>query len=127
MQQPRDSTVHAKTTGPAILVVGNLDSWKSQGRPIPILTGFYFTSFQDVTADLLQHLAPYLVLSALMGDDYDVIDLARKLARFEFVGRYRALVSGLPNPKLILNEVRSAAPQIDFDLFDLDRDQLLRR
>lgn len=107
-----------------VLVVGNLVSWRKSGRKIPILSGFHFAAFHDVTQQMLQTISPDLVLSALTGDDYDVVELARKLAFLGFCGRYRALTSGLPNPHMVLNEVSAAAPQIDFDLFDLRRDFL---
>lgn len=119
---PLDLPQIARTGGTAILVVGNLASWQKAGRAVPVLHGFHFSAFADVTGALLQRLAPDLVLSALMGDDYDVIELARKLAQLDFPGRYRALTSGLPNPQVVLNEVRAAAPQIDFDLYDLTRE-----
>ena len=80
-----------------------------------------------MTAALLRVTAPDLVLSALMGDDYDVIDLALRLALLDFTGRYRALTSGLPNPRVVLAEVHQVAPDIDFDLFDLDGNLLLQR
>ena len=111
----------------SILVVGNLASWRKAGREIPQLPGFHFAAFDDVTAALLRVTAPDLVLSALMGDDYDVIDLALRLALLDFTGRYRALTSGLPNPRVVLAEVHQVAPGIDFDLFDLDGNLLLRR
>lgn len=104
-----------------VLVVGNLASWKKAGRKIPAVSGFLFVSFEDVTQQVLLTFNPDLVLSALVGDDYDVVDLARRLVSVGFVGRYRALTSTLPNPRLVLNEVRAAAPLIDFDLFDLER------
>lgn len=107
-----------------VLVVGDLDAWQKAGRMIPAIAGFHFAAFADVTDDLLRVIAPDLVLSALMGDEYDVIELARRLDFLAFVGRYRALTRHLPNPQLVLNEVRAAAPGIDFDLFDVDRDSL---
>lgn len=111
----------------SILVVGNLASWRKAGREIPRLPGFHFSAFDDVTAALLQVTSPDLVLSALMGDGYDAIDLARRLALLDYTGRYRALTSGLPNPRVVLAEVHQVAPGIDFDLFDLDGNLLLRR
>lgn len=110
-----------------ILVVGNLASWRKAGREIPKLSGFHFACFADVTNELMQAVSPDLVLSALIGDDYDVVDLARRLAALDFVGRYRALTSGLPNPRVVMSEVQAAAPGIDFDLFDLDNNLLAHR
>ena len=110
----------------AVLVVGNLSSWQQAGRAVPSVAGFHFTAFADVTQTLMQVIKPDLVLSALMGDDYDVIELARRLASLDFTGRYRALTHHLPSPRVVLNEVRAAAPGIDFDLFDLERDSFAK-
>jgi hypothetical protein len=121
IKQPRPQ-VAAPSHLSTVLVVGNLESWQKSGRLVPNLPGFHFAAFKDVTSRLLHEVAPDLVLSALMGDDYDVIELARRLAMLDYLGRYRALTAHLPNPALVLNEVRAAAPQIDFDLFNLERD-----
>ena len=122
MGQPLMTPLALVPSYATVLVVGNLVSWHNAGRAPPVLRGFVFAAFSDVTDALLHLHAPDLVLSALVGDEYDVVELARKLASLEFRGRYRALTSNLPNPRMVLNEVRTAAPQIDFDLFDLDRD-----
>ena len=116
--------IAARPLGGTVLVVGNLLTWQKAGRKLPALPGFHFASFHDVTDSMLQFIAPELILSAVMGDDYDVVELARKLGFLGFCGRYRALTSGLPNPAMLLNEVANAAPQIDFDLFDLEHDFL---
>lgn len=103
-----------------ILVVGNLTRWRQEGKEVPRLTGFLFSSYSDVSLDFLRFHAPDLVLSALVGDEYDAVDLARLLSDYAYTGRYRALTTGLPNPAAVLREVRLAAPGLDFDLFDLD-------
>lgn len=118
---------YARTPALVVLVVGNMASWHRAGRAVPVMNGFHFTSFGGVTDELMQAVAPELVLSALTGDDYDVIELARRLAVLHYTGRYRALTSGLPNPRVVLNEVQAAAPGIDFDLFDLDKNALSAR
>lgn len=110
-----------------VLVIGNLDRWKETGRLLPQLPGFHFTAFADVTADLLHRLTPALVVSALTGDDYDVIELARRLAALAYGGQYRVLTSGLPDAQLVRNEVHAVAPQIDFDLLDVQDGVLTRR
>ena len=125
--QQLKSAFALKALDSTVLVVGNLTSWQKAGRSIPSLAGFHFSSFADVTHELLQTTCPDLVLSALMGDDYDVVELARLLDSLDYAGRYRALTHHLPNPRVILNEVRAAAPGIDFDLFDLEYDILPNR
>jgi hypothetical protein len=103
-----------------ILVIGNLRSWALAGRPVPLLDGFRFASFEDLSAALLEETRPHLVLSALMGESFDAVDLARRLAELGFAGRYRALTNPLPRPEDVREEVRAAAPGLDFDLFVLN-------
>ena len=117
--RPHFAAQHQLST---VLVVGNLSRWQKSGRTIPNMPGFHFTSFLDLTDDLILAVAPDLILSALMGDDYDVIELARRLEFLGYLGRYRALTTGLPNPRVVVNEVRATAPHVDFDLFILERD-----
>lgn len=117
---PQPQPLHPAPGPPStVLVVGNLLRWQRAGRLVPNLPGFHFSAFGAVTANLLHDLDPALVLSALMGDDYDVIELARKLAWFGFDGQYRALTAGLPDAALVLNEVRAVAPGLDFALLDV--------
>ena len=124
MGQLLKTPVSAGPLGATVLVVGNLVSWQKTGRQVPSLPGFYFAAFHDVTQSMLQLIGPDLILSALMGDDYDVVELARKLSDLGFRGRYRALTINLPNPHIILNEVTAVAPQVDFNLFDLQHNFL---
>ncbi len=105
---------------PIMLVVGNLRSWKRQGLAIPSIDGFHFVGLQDVTADLLSTLRPDVVLSALMAESFDALDLARRLSGLGYCGLYRALTNDLPNPSAIVAEVRACAPGIDFDLYIID-------
>ncbi len=102
-----------------ILVVGNLRQWERQGRVVPILDGFIFAAFYEVTAELLGEVQPGVVLSPLIDDAFDAIDLAEVLGGLRFGGRYRAIAGPLPNPKPVLADVRSAAPDLDFDVFIL--------
>lgn len=99
-----------------ILVIGNLLNWTRDGRPVPDLDGFRFAPFRALDANLLRAVDPPVVLSALVGDDHDAMDVARRLAELGYRGRYRALAARLPNPDVVRREVRSAAPTIDFDL-----------
>jgi len=105
---------------PIMLVVGNLRSWQRQGLEIPQIDGFHFVGLQDVTADLMGRLRPDVVLSALMGESFDALDLARRLSGLGYGGLYRALTNALPNPSAIVSEVRASAPGLDFDLYIID-------
>lgn len=105
---------------PVMLVIGNMRSWHPEGRMVPQLDGFHFVGFDDVTAALLRAVAPDVVLSSLMGEDFDALDLGRRLHDLGYDGRYRAITCGLPDPHVVSMEVRAAAPDLDFDIFVLD-------
>lgn len=102
-----------------ILVVGNLERWAARGRGLPDLVGFAFVAFHSLTPDLLDDLAPEMVLSPLMGEGFDAVELARRLWQLGFAGRYRALTTPLPDLDAVRAEVREAAPDLDFDLYVL--------
>lgn len=57
-----------------------------------------------------------MVLSPLVADGFDVIDIAIRLAELKYTGRYRAIAEDLPNGNMIRKEVRAHAPDLDFDL-----------
>ena len=100
-----------------MLVVGNLRRWRRTGRELPQLAGFSFCGFRDLSPERLAVIAPDVVLSPLVGEDFDVTDLARLLHDCGFTGRYRAVASQLPAPDVVLREVRGVAPCLDFDIF----------
>lgn len=76
----------------------------------------HFAEFHEVTTDLLAHLAPRLILSPLLARTFDCIDLAQRLGTLEYRGPYRAIDIGLPDPALIVREVRSLVPGLDFEV-----------
>ncbi|MBO6604790.1 MAG: hypothetical protein JJ938_14745 [Roseicyclus sp.] len=64
--------------------------------------------------------APALVLSPLVTEIFDAIDMARYLSEADFHGRYLALVDRLPSANLIRREVAALAPDLSFDVVVLD-------
>ena len=108
--------VRDPVAGTATLVVGDVSRWKSEGRNMPQLCGVQFIGLGDLTETTLCATHPAIILSPLVADDFDVLDVAQRLASLGFLGRYRAISEGLFDPELIREEVRSFAPQLDFDL-----------
>lgn len=83
---------------------------------MPPLEGFQFVDISELNADLLSQGAPDIILSPLLADDFDAVDVAAKLIELNFRGRYRAISDDLPNADIIRREVCNFAPQLDFDL-----------
>lgn len=83
---------------------------------MPDIPGFHFTGFRALDAALLARVAPGVIISALAQRDFDVLDVALRLAELGFRGRYRAITRYLPNPRVVVHEVRAVAPFIDFDV-----------
>ena len=80
----------------------------------------YFATYAEVTPALILRIGPDVVLSTLIGDHFDAIDLAGKLVLANFTDKYRAVTVGLPDPELVRREVLEVAPHIDFDVFQID-------
>lgn len=101
------------------LVVGDISRWTKMGHRLPEVEGLMFINLEDLTINLLSDFQPDLILSPLMQYDYDATEVAQKLSRLGFQGRYRAVADGLPNSDVVTREVRSIAPDIDFELIAL--------
>jgi hypothetical protein len=77
--------------------------------------------FSGVGADLLDGFKPHFVVSPILTQSFDIMDLATLLWRLRFSGAYRALVEvDLPNPSLVIREVRAACPGLDVDILRID-------
>lgn len=72
----------------------------------------------QLDAATLARLAPCAVLSALRWSCCDVLDVARALRRMGYRGPYRALAMPLPDPDMIVAEVRASHPDVDFGLLE---------
>jgi hypothetical protein len=60
-----------------------------------------------------------VVLSPMVGDTYDCIDVAQHLCDAGFTGSYRVMTPDLPDPGILRQEIRSLCPGLDFDLVEL--------
>lgn len=103
------------------LVIGDLNRWKAQGRVVPPLEGFQFVDIEELNADIVNEKEPDIILSPLVADDFDAVDVAMKLIELRYQGRYRAIAEDLPDADLIRKEVQTFAPQLDFDLLLMPR------
>jgi len=72
-----------------------------------------------VDAALLARTVPDVVISPLLCPEHDILDLARLLDALGYRGALRAYSAPLPNPRLILAEVRQIWQGGDFDILEL--------
>ncbi len=103
---------HAKST----LVVGDMARWKAQGRNLPNLEGLRFIDLSALDQNVLAKQKPDIILSPLISEDFDAVDVAGVLASLNYDGPYRAVTDIIPDPELVRKEVRNYAPHLDFDL-----------
>ncbi|MEM8849360.1 MAG: hypothetical protein AAGE03_04915 [Pseudomonadota bacterium] len=75
-------------------------------------------NFADLTRDRLW--STMAVLSPLVAMDFDAVDMARHLASEEFQGRYYAFSSNLPDSSIIRKEIETVAPDLSFELINLN-------
>jgi len=99
-----------------ILIVGEMEYWAASGRQMPRVASLEFCEFSAIDDKLLRDVAPDVVLSPLLSHGFDALDLAMLLEAYRYQGRYRVLAPPLPNPSLIIDEVRLLCPGLDFDL-----------
>jgi hypothetical protein len=102
-----------------VLAVGDTREWTARGRRVPSDGNVFFVEFHEVTDELLAQLTPRLILSPLLARTFDCVDLAQRLGTLGYAGPYRAIDSGLPDPALIVREVRSLVPGLDFGVVPL--------
>lgn len=78
-------------------------------------------SYDDLTADLLVETGAQLILSPVVSEDFDAVELAHRLVEINFSGRYLAVAKHLAHPEMIRREVTSSCKTLDFDLIVLDQ------
>jgi len=102
-----------------ILAVGDVVAWTTSGLALPRRGDVVFAEFHEISSDLLDRLSPSVVISPLLCRSFDCVDLAQVLGVLGYTGKYRAIDAGLPDPALIVREVRSLVPSLDFDVSPL--------
>ncbi len=103
-------------TDDRIMVIGNIARWSAEGRATIPSGHVQFSELGELTSAMFDTAAPAIILSPLMGDDFDVMDVAERLSDLGFQGRYRVITQALPDVDMIRSEVRALAPDLDFDL-----------
>lgn len=75
--------------------------------------------FRALDARLLARVGPDVVLAPLFSTEFDITDLAERLEVLGYRGALRAFTRPLPEPRVVLAEVRIGWPKLDFDLIVL--------
>lgn len=96
---------------PCVLVVGGTAPEPGALSDYP---NVHFCRFEDLSGEMIHDIQPDVVLSALVADSFDALDLAALLVGAGFVGSYRAVAGSLPDPELVIREVRAICPGLDF-------------
>ncbi|AML52673.1 hypothetical protein RC74_16635 [Falsihalocynthiibacter arcticus] len=102
------------------MIVGDAAAWLSAGRSLPDDPSLHYVSFDEMSQRLLESFEPDIILTPLLGQGFDALDLAVILEQYKYKGRFRALCPKLPNPDLVMREIQSLCPSVDFDLFVVD-------
>jgi len=103
------------------LVIGNISRWNAEGRVTVSFDQVRYTEIHGLTESTLECAAPDIILSPLVGDDFDVMEVAIRLSELGYKGRYRAISQNIPNADMIRTEVRDHAPELDFDLLPMSK------
>ncbi|MFT3687594.1 hypothetical protein [Paenirhodobacter sp.] len=82
-------------------------------------TAIFHTRMRALGETLLARLRPDIVLSPLLCDEHDIIDVARRLDRLGYRGALRALSPPLPHADMVLCEVRQLCGRRDFDIIEV--------
>jgi hypothetical protein len=104
--------------GPEIAVLAVGDVFSLRTRIDAGLAGATtaFAEFSDVTPELMEALSPQIVVSSVLGRNFDCVDLAERLCEVGFRGCYRLIAHGMPQPDLVLREIRSLFPGLRVEL-----------
>ena len=99
-----------------ILAIGDPYSGRVTQLPLSGRGKVAYRSFADMTAEEVVALNPGLVISPLLAERFDCLDVARLLDAAGVTGKYRAVAEELPDPGLIRREVGLQFPGLDIDI-----------
>lgn len=109
-----------------ILVVGDITLWRASGRALPQIAHTKFCEFSDLDHTFLKNHQPDIILTPLVSIEFDIWDMAVVLDDQNYEGRVRAMTPPLPNPDIILGEIRFEFPALDFDIIEVRPGPYLR-
>ena len=119
MKPENQSEFQAKSSAASTLIIGDLQRWKSEGRDTASYGNFIFLSLAELTGHVMADVMPQIILSPLIADDFDALDVAAALAALGYNGCYRALTSATEDAAVVRQEVSAVAPLLDFDILSI--------
>ncbi len=102
-----------------ILIIGDVSRWATEGRDITDTEDVTYAGVDDITRDLLLSHDPDIVLSPLVADSFDALDVAAILDEARFGGRYLAVSDPTIDKAVIMAEIAQIAPDLDFDVIEI--------
>ena len=101
---------------PVVLTIGDTKTWLEHGKVVAGEHRVIYLDFHEITPEMVLAIGPSIVMSPMLANSFDCIDLACVLQDAGFKGKYRALSRSIPNPKLVRREINDICPGLDFDL-----------
>ncbi len=101
------------------IVIDDMTYWKTQKRDIPDINGIGFHSAEDMFLGLVDIRNVEIILSPLIAQGRDALEIARCLQNKGFRGKYRVIAEKLLSAKLIIDDIREEAPDVDFDILEI--------
>ncbi|WP_341213190.1 hypothetical protein [uncultured Limimaricola sp.] len=103
-----------------MLIVGQFAPSESRAKAAEAeaLQNVRYCGFHRVTAELLERVQPSVIISSLMGPQFDAVDLALRLSMLGYGGPYRVLGTSVSDARMVRDEIRKVAPWLDFDLIE---------
>ena len=99
-----------------VLAIGDVALWRDTKARLERSDEIRMADLAELTAATLAEVNPDLILSPVVAARFDCLDVASRLVALDFQGSYRAIARNLPDPKLVLAEVRANHPDLDFDI-----------
>jgi hypothetical protein len=111
---------------PIILAVGDVRQWLGSGRTLPADSQIAFAEFHEISAELLETLTLDIVMSPVLTNNFDCLDLAQALQASGFRGRFRVVAPDMPNPRVIQAEIHAMCPALDVAFIYVGDDEVRR-
>ncbi|MDA5094835.1 hypothetical protein O2N63_12140 [Aliiroseovarius sp. KMU-50] len=99
-----------------ILAVGDVVPDTDRTTKFPESEKIQYLKISDINAEVLRWRRPLMIISPLMCNSFDSLELAVKLQELGYTGKFRVLAPNVANPNMILKEIASQAPSIDIEI-----------